>query len=165
MLRHSTLDTPIGPFTVITTKGGVVRASGFTTDVPELMRLVHADLKDRTEADDDVGPVRAAVRDYFAGDLTALDGVPVEHKSSGAFMTVAWDVMRHIKPGAPVTYTRYADLAGRPSAVRGAASACARNAIALILPCHRVLRTDGSLGGYRWGLPIKSWLLAHEATP
>jgi methylated-DNA-[protein]-cysteine S-methyltransferase len=78
-------------------------------------------------------------------------------------MTHAWHVMREIKPGDPVTYSRYAELAGRPAAIRAAAAACARNAVALIVPCHRVLRTDGSLGGYRWGLPVKSWLLAHES--
>ncbi|WP_328462306.1 methylated-DNA--[protein]-cysteine S-methyltransferase [Actinoplanes sp. NBC_00393] len=163
MLRHSTLDTPIGPFTVVTTAAGAVRAAGFTTDVPELMSLVHPSLLAPVEADDDVGPVRAAVRDYLAGDLTALDGIVVEQYTRGEFMRHAWEVMRQIKPGAPVTYTRYADLSGRPTAIRAAAAACARNAVALILPCHRVLRTDGSLGGYRWGLPVKSWLLEHEA--
>ncbi|MEU8236939.1 methylated-DNA--[protein]-cysteine S-methyltransferase [Actinoplanes missouriensis] len=163
MLRYSTLDTPTGPFTVVVTKDGVVRAAGFTTDVPELMRLMSPKLRGPAEANDDVGPVRDAVRAYLDGDLTALDAVRVEQHTRGEFMSHAWDVMRQIKPGAPVTYTRYAALAGRPLAVRGAASACARNAVALIVPCHRVLRTDGSLGGYRWGLPVKSWLLAHEA--
>ncbi|MEU4562133.1 methylated-DNA--[protein]-cysteine S-methyltransferase [Actinoplanes sp. NPDC023936] len=163
MLRYSTLDTPTGPFTVVVTVHGVVRAAGFTTDVPELMRLMHPRLREPVEAHDDVGPVRDAVRAYLDGDLTALDGVEVEQHTGGEFMSHAWQVMREIKPGTPVTYTRYAALAGRPLAIRGAASACARNAVALILPCHRVLRTDGSLGGYRWGLPIKSWLLAHEA--
>jgi methylated-DNA-[protein]-cysteine S-methyltransferase len=163
MLRHSTFETPAGPFTVVATASGAVRAAGFTTDVPELMRLVHPGLVAPVEADDDVGPVREAVRDYLDGDLTALDGVVVEQYASGEFMRHAWEVMRSIKPGAPVTYTRYAELSGRPAAVRAAAAACARNAVALILPCHRVLRTDGSLGGYRWGLPVKKWLLEHES--
>jgi methylated-DNA-[protein]-cysteine S-methyltransferase len=61
-----------------------------------------------------------------------------------------------------VTYTGYARLAGRPAAVRAAAQACARNAVALFVPCHRVVRTDGTLGGYRWGLGVKRWLLDHE---
>ena len=62
-----------------------------------------------------------------------------------------------------MTYTEYAAKAGRPLAVRAAAAACARNAAALFVPCHRVVRTDGGLGGFRWGLPVKRWLLAHEA--
>jgi methylated-DNA-[protein]-cysteine S-methyltransferase len=68
-----------------------------------------------------------------------------------------------VKAGEPVTYTGFADLAGRPAAVRAAAMACARNAAALFVPCHRVLRLDGSLGGFRWGIPVKRWLLDHEA--
>jgi methylated-DNA-[protein]-cysteine S-methyltransferase len=162
-LRHATLPTPIGPFTVVTTADGVLRASGFTTDVPELLKLMHPGLRGPVEANDDVGPVRDAVRDYLDGDLTALDEVPVQQQTNGPFLSHAWDVMREIKPGAPITYSHYAQLSGRPSAIRGAASACARNAVALILPCHRVLRLDGSLGGYRWGLPVKQWLLNHEA--
>jgi methylated-DNA-[protein]-cysteine S-methyltransferase len=71
--------------------------------------------------------------------------------------------MREIKPGAPVTYSEFARRSGRPAAIRAAASACARNPVALFTPCHRVLRLDGSLGGYRWGLPVKRWLLDHEA--
>ena len=61
-----------------------------------------------------------------------------------------------------MTYTGFAELAGRPRAVRAAAAACARNAAALFVPCHRVLRTDGGLGGFRWGLDVKKWLLGHE---
>ena len=162
MLRYSTMTTPIGPFTMIATQEGVVRAAGFTTDVPELLRLMHPSMRGVTE-ERDVGPARDAVRDYFDGDLTALDAVRVEQHTKGGFMKHAWDVMREIKPGMPVTYTRFAELSGSPAAIRGAAQACARNAVALILPCHRVLRSDGSLGGYRWGLTSKAWLLKHEA--
>jgi methylated-DNA-[protein]-cysteine S-methyltransferase len=63
-----------------------------------------------------------------------------------------------------VSYTELAAKAGRPEAVRAAASACARNAAALFVPCHRVLRSDGSLGGFRWGTTVKRWLLEHEAS-
>jgi len=68
-----------------------------------------------------------------------------------------------VPPGQPVTYSEYAALAGRPAAVRAAASACARNAAALFVPCHRVVRISGAMGGFRWGLDVKRWLLAHEA--
>jgi methylated-DNA-[protein]-cysteine S-methyltransferase len=77
----------------------------------------------------------------------------------------AWGVLRTVEPGEPVTYTGYAALAGRPAAVRAAASACARNAAALFVPCHRVVRTGGGLGGFRWGTDVKRWLLDHEARP
>ncbi|MEV0897646.1 methylated-DNA--[protein]-cysteine S-methyltransferase [Actinoplanes sp. NPDC049802] len=162
MLDYSTMDTPVGPFTVVVSRAGAVRAAGFTTEVRELMSLVHPVLLepvravDRTVVDE---PVLA----YLDGDLTAIDAVPVEQHTAGEFMRHAWRVMRGIKPGAPVTYTAFAGLSGRPAAVRAAAAACARNPAALFTPCHRVLRTDGSLGGYRWGLGVKEWLLRHES--
>ncbi|MCA2218661.1 methylated-DNA--[protein]-cysteine S-methyltransferase [Jidongwangia harbinensis] len=162
MLRHSIMDTPIGPFTVIVSDSGAVRASGFTSDVPALLGLVHPGLVEDVRPETDPGAVGLAVRSYFDGDLTAIDDIRVEQHSGGQFMTFAWQVMRDIKPGAPVTYTQFAALAGRPAAVRAAAAACARNPAALFVPCHRVLRTDGSLGGYRWGLEVKTWLLDHE---
>jgi methylated-DNA-[protein]-cysteine S-methyltransferase len=71
-------------------------------------------------------------------------------------------MMRDIRPGEPITYQAFAARAGRPAAVRAAAGACARNAAALFVPCHRVVRTDGGLGGYLWGLPVKRLLLTHE---
>ena len=161
-LRHSTMDTPIGPLTIVVSDAGVVRATGFTADVDALLALVHPTLRGQSRPVPNVGAVSDAARSYLDGDLTALDGVPVEQFSGGPFMTHAWAVMRDIKPGSPVTYTGFAALAGRPAAIRAAAAACARNAAALFVPCHRVLRTDGSLGGYRWGLPVKQWLLDHE---
>lgn len=162
MLIHSTLDTPVGPFTVVVGRTGAVRAAGFTTDVPVLMSLVHPVLLEPAEPGDP-GEVGDAVRAYLDGDLTAIDAIPVEQHTAGEFMRTAWRVMRDIKPGSPVTYTGFAELAGRPLAVRGAASACARNPVALFTPCHRVLRTDGTLGGYRWGLHVKEWLLKFES--
>jgi len=163
MLKHQTLTTPIGPLTVVVSDTGAVRAAGFTEDVSVLLELVHPDLRGATEPADDVGPVAELVRSYFDGDLTAIDAVVVDQRTDGEFMRHSWQVMREIKPGTPVTYSDFARLAGRPAAVRAAAAACARNPVALFTPCHRVLRLDGSLGGYRWGLPVKRWLLDHEA--
>jgi methylated-DNA-[protein]-cysteine S-methyltransferase len=168
MLRHHTMSTPAGPLTVVVSDAGAVRAAGFTAEVDDLLPLIHPTLREealREEAEpaDDIGPVTAAVRAYFDGDLTAIDEVRLEQRSGGEFMSHAWQVMRDIKPGEPVTYTEFAALAGRPAAVRAAAAACAQNPVAFFTPCHRVLRLDGSLGGYRWGLPVKRWLLDHEA--
>jgi methylated-DNA-[protein]-cysteine S-methyltransferase len=68
-----------------------------------------------------------------------------------------------VPAGEPDTYAAFAARCGRPAAVRAAAGACARNAAALFVPCHRVLATGGGLGGFRWGTPVKRWLLDHEA--
>ncbi|MFY1704275.1 methylated-DNA--[protein]-cysteine S-methyltransferase [Micromonospora sp. WMMA1923] len=155
-------DTPVGPLGILVGPDGAVRAAGFTSDPQTLLPLVHPGLRGPVRHRADLGPVTAAVSAYLDGDLTAIDAVPVEQHSGGAFLGHAWRVLREVKPGEPVTYTGFAGLAGRPLAVRAAATACARNAAALFVPCHRVLRTDGTLGGYRWGLAVKEWLLTHE---
>jgi methylated-DNA-[protein]-cysteine S-methyltransferase len=161
-MNTTTLPTPAGPFTIIASDQGAVRASGFTTDVEVLMALVHPSLRGDLRPRPDLGAITDATRSYLDGDLTAIDDVPVEQHTAGVFLDHAWQVLREVKPGEPVTYTGYAALAGRPAAVRAAAMACARNAAALFVPCHRVLRTDGTLGGFRWGLEVKKWLLGHE---
>jgi methylated-DNA-[protein]-cysteine S-methyltransferase len=159
----STLDTPIGPFTAVVAADGAVLASGWTAELAELLPQVHPTLRPTELVEGDLGPVGEAIVRYHDGDLSVLDDVPVRQRS-GMFLEHAWEVLRTVPAGAPVTYTEYAAKAGRPAAVRAAASACARNAAALFVPCHRVLRTDGTLGGFRWGLPAKRWLIAHEAT-
>ncbi|MFC3381003.1 methylated-DNA--[protein]-cysteine S-methyltransferase [Couchioplanes azureus] len=162
MMEYTTVGTPAGPFTYVVSDAGAVRAAGFTADVGQLLALVHERLREETRPAASPGPVGDAVRSYLDGDLTAIDGVVVEQHTGGPFLAHAWRVMREIKPGAPLTYTGFAELAGRPAAIRAAATACARNAAALFVPCHRVLGTDGTLRGYRWGLAVKTWLLEHE---
>nr|MDT0661653.1 methylated-DNA--[protein]-cysteine S-methyltransferase [Micromonospora sp. DSM 115978] len=161
-LHASTIDTPAGPLTVLAGPDGAVRAAGFTTDPEPLLHLVHSALRGPVRIRPELGPVSTAVRHYLDGDLAAIDEIPVEQRTGGEFMGHAWHTLRAVKAGEPVTYTGFAELAGRPAAVRAAAAACARNAVALFVPCHRVLRTDGGLGGYRWGLDVKKWLLGHE---
>ncbi|BDH56168.1 methylated-DNA--[protein]-cysteine S-methyltransferase [Tsukamurella sp. PLM1] len=159
----ATVTTPIGPFTAVVDTDGAVLASGWTADLGALLPVIHASLRPRTvEPRTELGAVTAAVTAFHAGDPAAIDDVPVRQRSGG-FVEHAWDVLRTVEPGRPLTYTQYAALSGRPAAVRAAAMACARNAAALFVPCHRILRTDGSLGGFRWGLDVKEWLLAHEA--
>ncbi|MFI2105040.1 methylated-DNA--[protein]-cysteine S-methyltransferase [Isoptericola sp. NPDC019693] len=165
--RATTLSTPDGPFTLVVDPDGTVLASGWTTAADALVGLVHPDVRPAAtvavpEHDAAVATAVAAVRAYYEGDVHAIDAVPV-HQVSGPYRTHAWEVLRAVDAGAPVTYTRYAELSGRPAAVRAAAGACAMNAAALFVPCHRVLRTDGSLGGFRYGLDVKRSLLAHEA--
>jgi methylated-DNA-[protein]-cysteine S-methyltransferase len=158
----STLDTPIGPFTAVVDEDGAVIASGWTSSLDELLPQVHPTLRPTELAEGDLGAVGDSVVRYHEGDLSAVDDVPVKQRS-GEFLEHAWEVLRSVPAGAPVTYTEYAAKSGRPAAVRAAASACARTAAALFVPCHRVLRTDGTLGGFRWGVEAKRWLLAHES--
>jgi methylated-DNA-[protein]-cysteine S-methyltransferase len=157
------VDTPIGPFTALVDADGAVLAAGWTADAENLRLLIHPALRPtQLRRQDSLGAVSAAVIAYHQGDLTAIDTIPVRQQS-GEFLTYAWEILRKIPAGEPVTYTEYAALAGRPAATRAAANACARNAAALFVPCHRVLRIGGNLGGFRWGLEAKRWLLDHEA--
>jgi methylated-DNA-[protein]-cysteine S-methyltransferase len=164
--RYATVDTPPGPFTVVlapdATGRDVVLAAGWTADVAELLPVVHRALRPSWVEHDERLPVMDVVDAFFAGDVTAIDEVPVRQRS-GPFLEDAWEVLRTVPAGQPDTYAEFAARCGRPSAVRAAANACARNAVALFVPCHRVLGSDGGLGGFRWGTPVKRWLLDHEA--
>ncbi len=157
----TTIDTPAGPFTMLL-RGEAVLASGFTDDENALWELVYPGL--RGDFDEVAGPASKAVAAYFDGDLCAIDSVEVVQHSGGAYLNSAWEVLREVTPGVPITYSQYAERTGRPAAIRAAAQACARNAAALFVPCHRVVRTDGTLGGYRWGLDVKRYLLHYEET-
>ena len=164
----SSIDTPDGPFTIITHDGAVI-ASGWTAAIDELLALVHPDMRPPMEDVVAVEPnhpsvlaAREAVVAHYGGDVDAPRSIPV-HQQSGAFREQAWNVLRDVAAGEPITYAEFAARAGRPTAVRAAAGACARNAAALFVPCHRILRSDGSLGGFRYGLDIKRALLEREA--
>jgi AraC family transcriptional regulator of adaptative response/methylated-DNA-[protein]-cysteine methyltransferase len=92
---------------------------------------------------------------------TAMDGIPLDLHGT-AFQYRVWEALVAIPPGETRTYTDLARQVGKPRAVRAVASAVAANKLAVVVPCHRVIRSDGSLGGYRWGLPRKAALLEHE---
>jgi methylated-DNA-[protein]-cysteine S-methyltransferase len=164
--RCATVPTPPGPFTVVVapaaTGEDVVLAAGWTGDVGELLRVVHHSLRPTSVEEVPALPALEAAEAFHAGDVTAIDDVPVRQRS-GPFLEEAWEVLRTVPPGSPDTYREFAARCGRPTAVRAAANACARNAAALFVPCHRVLGSDGGLGGFRWGTPVKRWLLDHEA--
>ncbi|NLP84081.1 methylated-DNA--[protein]-cysteine S-methyltransferase [Microbacterium sp. CFH 90308] len=156
-----TIDTPDGPFTILSDADAGVLASGWTDDVDRIVgRLRAADRPaalTRGETD-----AAAAVLAYYEGDLDAIDAVPVAQR--GTHMQLeGWQALRRITPGRPLTYAEFAAQLGSPNAVRAAASICARNAPALFVPCHRVLRTGGALGGFAWGLDVKRRLLDREA--
>jgi methylated-DNA-[protein]-cysteine S-methyltransferase len=164
--RHATVATPPGPFTVVVTQApdgsDIVLAAGWTDDVSVLLPVIHRSLRPVWVERADFLPVLDVVEAFVAGDVTAIDDVPVRQRS-GPFLEDAWEVLRTVPAGRPDTYATFAARCGRPAAVRAAANACARNAAALFVPCHRVLGSGGGLGGFRWGTPVKRWLLDHEA--
>ena len=108
-----------------------------------------------------VRPAVEALRAYADGELAALDTVLVR-QPGGPFMQRSWQELRGVKAGETDSYAGLAERAGSATAVRAAGQACARNKVAPFVPCHRILRTDGTLGGYAYGLPVKEALLVHE---
>lgn len=154
-----TLDTPDGPFTVLADAAGRVLASGWTSDADAILARLH--VRPDAVRVGETGAA-AAVRAYYGGDLAAIDAVAVAQAGT-PLQTAGWAALRRITPGRPLTYTELAAEIGQPRAVRAAASICARNAPALFVPCHRVLRSDGTLGGFAWGTDVKRALLDREA--
>ena len=150
-----TVETPSVPWSVVC-DGDVVVASGFC----ELDELT-----ERLGVEVEVGQPRGAVADavwaYLEGDAGALDGVSVR-QPGGPFQQQVWEAMRGIPAGETWSYGELATTAGRPTATRASGTACARNLVAPFVPCHRVIRSDGLLGGYAYGLDVKRWLLALE---
>lgn len=103
----------------------------------------------------------ATLQDYLAGAQPHLD-LPLDVRAT-AFQRRVWQALQAIPYGNTRSYSQVAQAIGQPTAVRAVASACAANPVALVVPCHRVVREDGGLGGYRWGIERKQALLAQEA--
>lgn len=101
------------------------------------------------------------VRDFVLLPREALD-LPVDIQGT-AFQALVWKALRDIPLGGTLSYSQLAAKIGKPSAVRAVASACARNKVALLIPCHRIIAANGSMAGYRWGLEHKETLLKREA--
>lgn len=99
--------------------------------------------------------------DYFDGQIDAINAISVRQPGA-VFSQASWKVMRKVAAGKTLSYADLADRAGSPAAVRAAGSACAKNAIAIVVPCHRIVKTGGALGNYAYGLSKKDWLLRHE---
>ena len=101
------------------------------------------------------------INDYFDGDISAINAIQVRQPGAH-FSQAAWKAMKKVKAGSVISYGELAERAGSPAAVRAAGSACAKNAIVLVVPCHRIVKTGGALGNYAYGLNKKEWLLNHE---
>ncbi|WCM56134.1 methylated-DNA--[protein]-cysteine S-methyltransferase [Microbacterium sp. EF45047] len=156
-----TIATPDGPFTILADARQRVLASGWTDSRDAILARLAPARRPAGIRDGETDAAAAALA-FYDGDLTAIDAVPVVQHGTD-MQSTGWDALRRIAPGAPLTYTEFAIALGSPRAVRAAASVCARNAAALFVPCHRVLRGDGTMGGFAWGLEVKRSLLDREA--
>jgi methylated-DNA-[protein]-cysteine S-methyltransferase len=152
-----TIATPAAPWSVIFRDDNLV-ASGFR-ELDELSELLLEG--EQVAPTSPTGPIADAMTAYLAGNLQALDDVHAP-QPGGEFFQSAWAAMTQIRAGETWSYAELSTKAGNPEAVRAAGTACGRNRLAPFVPCHRVVRSDGSLGGYGYGLPVKKWLLAHE---
>jgi methylated-DNA-[protein]-cysteine S-methyltransferase len=139
------IETPIGWFRCYA-HDGVVHESRFVDSPGER----HDDAR-----------LAATLTAYFAGDLAALDRVEVA-ASGTSFQHAVWDALRRIPAGETMSYVDVAREIGVPGASRAVGTANASNPVGVIVPCHRVVRADGSIGGYGGGVERKRWLLAHE---
>jgi AraC family transcriptional regulator of adaptative response/methylated-DNA-[protein]-cysteine methyltransferase len=104
--------------------------------------------------------IEQKVRAFVAGE-GSLARVPLDIRGT-VFQRRVWEELRRIPRGETRTYREIARAIGAPAAVRAVGSACGANPVALVVPCHRAVRTDGGLGGYAWGLPVKERLLETE---
>jgi methylated-DNA-[protein]-cysteine S-methyltransferase len=161
-VAYTSADSPFGPLLLATTKRGLVRVGLPNQDSDELL----ADLADRVsprvlEAAAELDAVRRELDLYFAGKLDRFD-LPLDWRLSHGFRQRVLRAIDRIPYGQTRSYTEMARKAGNERAVRAAGSACGSNPIPLVVPCHRVLRTGGALGGYGGGLPMKQGLLELE---
>jgi methylated-DNA-[protein]-cysteine S-methyltransferase len=115
------------------------------------------DVREGTEARE----TRRRLEAYLAGDLEVLDAIAVDPGGT-EFQAKVWAALRRIPPGRTVSYAELAVAVGSPSAVRAVGTANGQNPVPVVIPCHRVVRSDGTLGGYGGGLDRKRWLLDHE---
>ncbi len=161
-LTLDTLNTPIGQIDVVTDALGRLRVLEFHDQPHRLARALRLHHRDQpVEPSKAPAAVRDGLAAYFAGDLPALKTVPWTIGGTG-FQNQMWHALAEIPPGETTTYARLAERLGRPSAMRAVGAANGANPIAIVVPCHRVIGTGGSLTGYGGGVERKRWLLAHE---
>jgi methylated-DNA-[protein]-cysteine S-methyltransferase len=160
------LDTPIGELAIVADDGGNLRAADWTpTDGDTRLRRyferrygIHGL---QLEPAGDPNGLTSALRSYFAGDFKAIDALPVNAAGS-PFQCEVWRALREIPCGTTISYARLARQIGRPTAVRAVGLANGSNPVPIVVPCHRVIGSDGSLTGYGGGIDRKRWLLEHE---
>jgi methylated-DNA-[protein]-cysteine S-methyltransferase len=158
------IDTPIGEMFIIADLDGNLRATDWTEHegrMRRLLRLHYGENGFRVEQAGNLHRLTNAIRRYFAGELDAIDALPVQTGGT-PFQRKVWYALRQINCGTALSYAQLAERIGRPTAVRAVGLANGSNPVGIVVPCHRVIGSDGSLTGYGGGIERKRWLLEHE---
>src|SRR4051812_27206801 len=160
MLTIDEVASPVGPLT-IAERAGRVCLVHFGGDDPSVDACLERWYHDEERVRGPMASIRSALQKYFEGDCHAIDVLTVELNGT-PFQRKVWEALRQIPAGSTTSYADLARRIGEPRAVRAVGAANGANPVAVIVPCHRVIGTDGTLTGYGGGLERKQWLLAHE---
>jgi AraC family transcriptional regulator of adaptative response/methylated-DNA-[protein]-cysteine methyltransferase len=160
-VSYTVADSPLGRVLLAGTERGVCCVClAAADDALEAALAERCPGRDVRRADGRLRPWLKPLLEHLRGRRPALD-LPLDVGGT-AFQRRVWEELCRIPYGATRTYAEVARAVGRPAAVRAVAGACAANPVAILVPCHRVVRSDGGLGGYYWGLDYKVRLLEHE---
>jgi methylated-DNA-[protein]-cysteine S-methyltransferase len=160
MIAVDVLTSPIGSLTLAERAGRVCRLH-FGPDGPVHDKTFARWYPGEPIVRRPLPDLRRTMERYFGGDLATLDGIAVELNGT-AFQKKVWQALRRIPHGSTISYAELARRIGEPAAVRAVGAANGANPVAVIVPCHRVIGSNGSLTGFGGGLDRKQWLLAHE---
>jgi methylated-DNA-[protein]-cysteine S-methyltransferase len=162
-VAYANIDSPFGPLLIAATPRGLVRVNLPAYDPEQTLEELATHISPRVlEAPARLEDARRELDLYFEGKLTDFD-LPLDWRLTDGFRRKVQRAIARIPYGQTRTYTDMARSAGNERAVRAAGTACGSNPIPIVVPCHRVLRTGGGLGGYGGGLPMKEALLDLEA--
>ena len=156
-----TMPTPDGDFSIVIDKNEVAIVSGFG-NTEKLFRKLPKDLQSTNIKIVDKHPYKKLVEEYYCGDKSALSKMPKQQTGSN-FQKKVWDGIINISYGKTLSYGQLAKKIGYPKAARAVGTACGLNRLALIIPCHRVIKSDGTIGGYAHKIDIKQSLLERES--
>jgi len=162
-VAYRTVDSPLGALLLAATPVGLVRVAFEGEDHATVLAAIADDVSPRVlQAPSRLDDLARQLDEYFAGRRHRFD-VAVDLRLAHGFRRAVLEHLRDIPYGGTESYATVARAAGSPNAVRAAGSACATNPVPLVVPCHRVVRSDGSIGQYRGGVEAKRRLLALEA--
>ena len=161
-LHYRTVDSPVGSLLVAASEAGVVRVAFAREDHDAVLQSLADRIGPRVlRTPGRLDPVARELDEYFSGRRTTFD-VPIDLRLARGFRLAALEQLRGVRYGSTITYAGLAAAAGRPAAVRATGTACATNPLPLLVPCHRVVRSDGAVGAYLGGPEVKQRLLALE---